>query len=107
MYLETLNMIAALPAAPDPGGGGGAVEWVTNFFNDLAGMFKAGTFTAIALGLLIALFTIKGVGGRLAALGVAALIAWGVNNYQSNDVQDKIDNEVSAPAVVVSPPWSV
>lgn len=102
MYLETLNLIAALPAAPDPGGGGGLLDWVNQFFADLRQLFTGGALAAIGLGLLIALFKVPGTAGKLLAVAVAALLTWGVLNYNNSDVQDKIDQDVASAYVVPS-----
>lgn len=100
LYLETMNVLAALPAAPDPGGGGGLLDWVDSFFADLRSLFKGGALTAIGLGLMVALFTVKGTAGKLVALGMAGLLSWGVLNYNDSDIQEKIDQDVAVVHVV-------
>lgn len=95
MYLETINLLAALPAAPDPGGGGGLLDWANSFFADLRTLFSGGALAAIGLGLMVGLFKIPGTAGKLVACAVAALLSWGVLNYNNSDIQDKIDQDVA------------
>lgn len=97
LTIEAMNVLATMPAAPDPGGGSGdgLLSWADGFFSDLKSTLRTGATTVIFIGILVAMATVKGTANKVTSLAIGALMIWGVQNVDKPSVNEKIDNEVS------------